>query len=170
MQGRAPAAGDVGRAVYTVKALGWVPQGVWWRWRVLGQGELLDLVAKDWALLRHRMRESLQRVALLRVEMWRPQTSGGRAGAIDRRACQAGLACFHGDTELSLLRGLLIGATWTASRAGKQRMRPTLRTARLRCRRMSGMSSATARAGRPKGARGPHGCKRPRTACVLSTR
>ena len=44
----------------------------------------------------------------------------------DRRACRTGLACFHGETELSILRGLLTRATWTASPGGKQRMRPTL--------------------------------------------
>ena len=47
-------------------------------------------------------------------------------GAIDRRACRTGLARFHAETKLSILRGLLTGATWTASRAGKQRMRRTL--------------------------------------------
>ena len=115
-----------GRAVRTPRALRWAPMGVWWRWRVPGQGEPLDLVAGDWALLRHRIRESLLRAALLRLEARRPQTFGGLAGTIDRRACRTGLARFRGETELSILQDLLTGATWTASRAGKRRMRPTL--------------------------------------------
>ena len=114
------------RPVRTARALGWVPQEVWRRWRVLREGELLDLVAEDWALLQHRVRESLRWSTLLRLEAQRPQTFWGLAGAIDRQACWAGFARFHGETELSLLQGLLTGATWTASRAGKQRMRPTL--------------------------------------------
>ena len=100
--------------------------GAWWRWRVPGQGEPLALVAEDWALLRHRIRESLRRAALRRLEARRPQTFGGLAGTIDRRACRTGLARFHRETELSILRGLLTGATWTASWVGKQRMRTTL--------------------------------------------
>ena len=36
------------------------PIGVWWRWRVPGQGEPLDLVAEEWALLRNRIRQSLR--------------------------------------------------------------------------------------------------------------
>ena len=83
-------------------------------------------MAEDWALLWHRILESLLRAALLQLEAKQPQTFGGLAGTIDRRACWTGLARFHGETELSILRGLLTGATWTASRAGKRRMRPTL--------------------------------------------
>ena len=115
-----PLHGPAGRAVRTARALGWVPMGVWWRWHVPGHGELLDLVAEDWALLRHRIRESLRRVALLRLEARRPQTFGGLAGTIDRRACRLGLARFHGETELSILQGLLTGATWTASQAAHE--------------------------------------------------
>ena len=73
-----------------------------------------------------RVWESLRRATLVRLEARRPQTFGGLAGAIDRRACRTGLSRFHRGTELSLLRGLLTRATWTASRAGKQLMRPTL--------------------------------------------
>ena len=69
-----PLHGPAGRAVRTARALGWAPMGVWWRWRVPGQGKPLDLVAEDWALLRHRIRESLRRAALLRLETRRPQT------------------------------------------------------------------------------------------------
>ena len=39
--------GPAGRAVRTARALGWTPLGVWWRWRVPGQGEPLDRVAED---------------------------------------------------------------------------------------------------------------------------
>ena len=75
------------------------PLGVWWRWRVPGQGGPLDLVAEDWALLQHRIQESLRRAAILRLEARRPQTFGGLAGTIDRRACRTGLARFCGETE-----------------------------------------------------------------------
>ena len=74
----------------------------------------------------HRVRELLRQVTPLRLEARRPQTFGILVGAIERRACRAELARFHGETELSLLRGVLIGATWAASLVGKQRMRPTL--------------------------------------------
>ena len=77
MQGCTPAA----RARRTRGPHGQGPgMGMWWCWRVPGQGELLDLVAEDWALLRHRIRESLWRAALLRLEARRPQTSGGGGG------------------------------------------------------------------------------------------
>ena len=55
------------------KALGWVPQGVWWHWRVPREGELLDPMAEDRAVLRHGVQESLRRAADLWVEARRPQ-------------------------------------------------------------------------------------------------
>ena len=81
---------------------------------------------EDWALLQHRVWESLRQAVLRRLEARQLQTFGGLTGATDRWACWVGLARFHGETELSLLQGLLTGATWTASRAGKWHMRPTL--------------------------------------------
>ena len=83
-------------------------------------------MAEDWALLQHRMWESMRWVTPLRLEAQQPRTFGGLSGSIDRRACRVGLARFHGETKLSLLRGVLTGATWTASRASKRRTRPTL--------------------------------------------
>ena len=69
---------------------------------------------------------SLRRAALLHLEATRPHTFGGLAGSIERRACRAGLHRYKDETELSILRGLLAGVTWTASRASRQQMRPSL--------------------------------------------
>ena len=77
--------------------------GVWWCWRVPGQGEPLDLVAEDWALLQHRIRESLRRAALLQLKARWPHTFGGLAGTIDRRACRRGPRTLpRGDQALRL--------------------------------------------------------------------
>ena len=46
-RGAPPLHGLARCAARTTRALGWVPHGVWWRWRVPGHGELLDLVAED---------------------------------------------------------------------------------------------------------------------------
>ena len=81
-----PLTGPAGRALRTARALGWVPQGWWWKWSVPGQHDPLDMVAEDWGLLRHRARESLTRAALLQLEARCPCTFGGLAGSIDRRA------------------------------------------------------------------------------------
>ena len=63
---------------------------------------------------------------LPQLEAHRPQTFGGLAGSIDRRACKAGLARFRGEVDFSVSCMLLVGATWTAARAGGQGMRPHL--------------------------------------------
>ena len=84
------------------------------------------MVAEDRGLPRQRVRESLRWAALLHFKARRPHTFAGLAGFIDCRACRSGLQRYKDGMDLSILRGLLAGATWTASRAGRQRMRPTL--------------------------------------------
>ena len=80
-----------GRALRAARALGLVPQGCWWKGSIPGQHDVLDMVAEDWDLLRHRVRESLRRAALLHLEAKHPHTFGGLVGSIDRKACRAGL-------------------------------------------------------------------------------
>ena len=63
---------------------------------------------------------------MLQLEARRPQTLGGLARSINWRAYGAGLRRYKDEMELSFLRGLLAGATWTATPAGSQHMRPSL--------------------------------------------
>ena len=121
-----PLTRPVGQALRTARALGWVPRGCCWRWSIPRQHDLLDVVAEGWDLLRHRIRESLRRAALLQLEARRPRTFGGLAGSIDRRTCRAGIKRYKDETELSILRGRLAGARWTALLVGRQQMRPSL--------------------------------------------
>ena len=70
-----PLTSPVGRVV--AQAPRWVPQGRWWQWAVPGRHEALDMVAEDWALLQHRIRDCLRWNSLLQLEAWRPHTFGG---------------------------------------------------------------------------------------------
>ena len=70
-------------------------------------------------MLWHRVRDCIRRTALRQLEAHTRflHTFGDFAGAMDRRACITSLERFHGETTLSVVQGLLAGATWTASEA-----------------------------------------------------
>ena len=70
------------------------------------------------------LRDSLRYHAVQGPVAHRPSTFGGMRGRIDRDDVWLGLGVASLELELSLLHGLITGATWMAARAGKQGMRP----------------------------------------------
>ena len=73
--------------------------------------------------MQHRIRDSLRHHALRALEARRPRTFRGLGGASDREACRHGLAVAKTELEASLLRGLMMGATWTPERAARCELR-----------------------------------------------
>ena len=51
------------------------------------------------------------------------RTFGGLGDGLDREACRQGLVVARKELEVSLLRRLVAGATWTAERAARHRLR-----------------------------------------------
>ena len=103
--------------------MGWAPPGrYWWRWAVPGHHEDLNLNTEDLNVLSHRVRDEIRHVVLRQLEARCPHTFGGLAGTINSWACTTWLEQFSGEIALSMLRGLLTGAMWTASTAGAAHM------------------------------------------------
>ena len=114
-----PLTGPVGRALQDTRRLGWVALEGWWKWRLPGQAAPLHLALDDRGEVCHRVRES----QLQALERRRPRTYGGLGGAVQRDAVRHALTVACNELELVLLRSQLAGATWTAARAHKHRIR-----------------------------------------------
>ena len=96
----------------------------WWKWRLPGQAAPLHLALDDWGEVYHRVRENQRFCALQALERRRPRTYGGLGGAVQRDAVRHALTVACNELELVvLLRSQLAGATWTAARAHKHRIR-----------------------------------------------
>ena len=86
------------------------------------QLEELHLVLGDLGSLCHRLWESQRYTALAALERRHPATFGGLGAAVCRFACVHGMTVTITETELSLLRALMAGATWMGARIRSHRM------------------------------------------------
>ena len=106
----------MGRALRTAASLGWTPRQGWWCSDIPWQEHPLHFVQEPLRQLRHRVRDSLRNHSSRQLEARRPVTFGGLADGADGPACRAALRAASTELEISLLRGLLAGAMWTAAR------------------------------------------------------
>ena len=72
---------------------------------------------EDWGRRCHRLSGSQWYTALVVLEARRPATYGDPAAAVYKQVCAYRLTMASTETELSLLRVLMVGATWTSERA-----------------------------------------------------
>ena len=106
----------------------------WWKWRLPGQAAALHLALDDAGQVCHRVLESQWFSALQTLESRRRRTYGGHSSAVQREAVLPALSLAGNKQELVLLRSRLAGATWTAARARKHRIRTDKRCPHCRAR------------------------------------
>lgn len=115
-------AGPMGRALKSLKQLGWVPLDGWWRWRI-GDTEQLDLRVAPVGEVQHTVRASLHLLLMRRLKARRPLTFDGAEAGINGTATRAWLQQQQPELDRGCLRGLLTGATWTATRVHARGLR-----------------------------------------------
>ena len=106
----------VGRALHTAATLWWSSPDGWWCWDVPEEEHPLHFVHEPLRQIQQWVRSSLRCHSSRQLEARRPVTFKGLGDEVDCPACRTALHAASGESEKSLLHGLMAGALWTVAR------------------------------------------------------
>ena len=116
--------GPLGRALLEFIRLGWCNMRGWWQWSLPHSATVVHLVHAPKEYVEHLFREALRENQLTALEKRRPRTFGGMGARLDRMLTLSDIAACDTELDKSLLRGVMVGAIWTADRAHRRGLRP----------------------------------------------
>ena len=96
----------------------------WWQWSLPHSATVVHLVHAPKEYVEHLFREALRENQLTALEKRRPRTFGGMGARLDRTLTLSDIAACDTELDKSLLRGVMVGAIWTANRAHRRGLCP----------------------------------------------